>query len=80
MLSVFRGQKYSVRAVSLGQLALAVTPVQVLLAQIALHEKNKRPGRDVKWGHHLQWGSEIWTSLDFGRSKRGWFVNVLHFE
>ena len=27
----------------------------------------------------IQWGSEIWTSLDFEWSKRGWDANV-HFE
>ena len=28
----------------------------------------------------LQWGSEIWTSLDFEWSKRGWVANGLDFE
>ena len=28
----------------------------------------------------LQWGSEIWTILDFKLSKRGWFANGPDFE
>ena len=28
----------------------------------------------------LQWGSEIWTSLDFNSSKRGWVANGPNLE
>ena len=28
----------------------------------------------------VQWGSEIWTSLDCEWSKRGWVANGLNFE
>ena len=28
----------------------------------------------------LHWGSEIWTSLDFEWSKKGWVVNGLDFN
>ena len=30
--------------------------------------------------NRIEWGSEIWTSLEFKRLKIGWVVNDLDFE
>ena len=38
---------------------------------------------DLVWflgAYCIQWGSEIWTSLDFEWSKRGWVANGPNFK
>ena len=43
--------------------------------------ERKRPfSNDHLPTENVQWRSEIWTSLDFKWSKRGWFANGPYFE
>ena len=49
---------------------------KVLIRSGKLLTKNKSNYKNS----NIQWGSEIWTSLDFKWSKRGWVANGLDFK